>query len=62
MQVAMLDWTQPLTGQATAMGSAPYVSQWACSNPLYLWPKLESGILRIASAEIAVGPFLQPSQ
>ena len=58
LQVAMLDWAQPLSGQQVAAAPAPYVSQWTSYSPIFLWPKLEKGVLRLTCASIATGPFL----
>jgi hypothetical protein len=59
MQVAMLDWSQPLVGEQTAAEQPPYVSQWTSSNPMFTWSRLERGVLRVSCAEIAAEPFLQ---
>lgn len=59
LQVAMLDWSQPLVGQQVTVAQAPYASQWTSSNPMYSWKRLEAGVLRVSCAEIAAQPFLQ---
>lgn len=58
VQVAMLDWTQPLAGPQTALGSAQHAGQWASANPLYLWPRQGAGVLRMACTHVAKGPLL----
>lgn len=54
-----MDWAQPLSGQQTVAAAGSCVSQWTSYNPLYVWPKLESGVLRMTCAHIAHGPLLQ---
>lgn len=57
----MLDWTKPLKGIQATQAAHPYVSQWKCSNPMYLWPRLEKGILRVACGNVLPGPLLSDS-
>lgn len=61
VQVAMLDWTQPLRGTRTAAARAPYVSSWRGENALFVWPRLERGILRVAAASLEAGSALLDS-
>lgn len=58
VQVAMLDWTQPLKGAQASAAAHPYVSQWKSSNSMYLWPRLETGILRVACGNLLPGPLM----
>lgn len=58
VQVAMLDWTQPLKGAQASAATHPYVSQWKSSNSMYLWPRLETGILRVACGNLLPGPLM----
>ena len=60
-QVAMLDWSQPLSGQQGAQATPPYVTHWTSYNPMFVWPKLERGVLRMTCADVVSGPFLQPA-
>ena len=58
LQVAMLDWTRPLQGMQSSQAMHPYVCQWKSSNSMYLWPRLEKGILRVACGALEPGSLL----